>query len=119
MNIGERIRKKRKKAGLTLEELSKKIGVSKQTVQRYESGEIKHIPSDKIELMAIEFGVSPGYIMGWEEEKPSYYTDPEVASIAQELYDNPSRRALFDASRNLSKEDMEYIINLMERLEKK
>lgn len=61
------IKKYRKEKEMTQEELAKKIGVSKQTVQRYESGEITNIPSDKIEIIASCLGVDPWVIMGWED----------------------------------------------------
>ena len=48
MNKGDRIKKLRNELGLTLEEVAKKVGTSRQTIQRYESGEISNIPSDKI-----------------------------------------------------------------------
>ena len=40
MNIGDRIRNLREKCSLTQEEVGKKIGVTKATVNRYETGEI-------------------------------------------------------------------------------
>ena len=72
--IGERIKDLRTKKCQTLEEVGKFIGVSRATVQRYESGKIPGIPSDKIELLAVFFNVTPAYIMGWEEETslPAY-----------------------------------------------
>jgi len=69
LKIGERLRHLRKENNLTLEEVGKKINVSKQTLQRYESGVIGNIPSDKIELLASIYNTSPAYIMGWDEEK--------------------------------------------------
>lgn len=77
MNKGERIKKLREQNGMTLEELGEKLGVSKQTVGKYEAGIISNIPSDKIEAMAEAFGVSPSYIMGWKdkEEIPKVFTN--------------------------------------------
>lgn len=64
--IGATIKRLRKEAGLTLEELGKRINVSRATAQRYESGGISAIPYENIEKMAKVFNVSPGYIMGWK-----------------------------------------------------
>jgi transcriptional regulator with XRE-family HTH domain len=52
MNIGDLIKQKRLDKGFTLEQLGKRVGVSKMTVLRWESGEIKNIKSDKIEKLA-------------------------------------------------------------------
>ena len=37
-------------------------------MQRYESGKITNIPSDRIERISEALGVSPAFIMGWEDE---------------------------------------------------
>lgn len=68
MTIGDKIKLKRIEKELTLEELGKMIGVSRATIQRYESGVIAGIPSDKIEMIADILKVSPAYLMGWEDE---------------------------------------------------
>ena len=68
MNIGNRIHVKRKEKKLTLEQLANSIGTSKQTIQRYESGAISNIPSDKIEKIAKLLDTSPSYLMGWDSD---------------------------------------------------
>lgn len=67
MGLKENIKNKRLELGLTLDYVSNKIGVKKPTLQRYESGVISNIPSDKIESLAKIFDVSPAYLMGWED----------------------------------------------------
>ena len=67
---GRKIFEARKNAGLTLEELGERIGVSKATIKRYETGEISNIPSDRIEMIAKATGVSESFIMGWETLQP-------------------------------------------------
>ena len=57
MNIGEFIKHKRLENNLTLEQLGKRVGVSKMTVLRWENGEIKNIKSDKIEKLANALGI--------------------------------------------------------------
>jgi len=69
MRLNENIKRLRTECGLTQEEVGKQISVSKQTVQRYESGEIPNVPYDKIEMLAKIFGCSRAYLMGWEDEK--------------------------------------------------
>lgn len=68
MNIGDRIKEKRLANNMTLEELGKKADVNKATIQRYESGKITNIPSDRIERISEALSVSPSYLMGWEDE---------------------------------------------------
>ena len=68
MTIGDRIKHLRESRKLTQTELADHIGTTKQNIYKYETGIITNIPSDKIELIAQVFHVSPAYLMGWEEE---------------------------------------------------
>lgn len=67
------IKREREKAGISQTDFAKMIKVTKQTLYKYEQGIITNIPSDKIEEIANALGVSPSYIMGWEEttEEPA------------------------------------------------
>lgn len=67
MKISERIKALREASGLTLEEVGKRIGASRQTIYKYENGIITNIPSNNIEGLANLFDVSPAYIMGWTD----------------------------------------------------
>lgn len=69
MKIGDRIKKKRLENKLSQTELAQKIGVSKQTLYKYENSIITNIPSDKVGLLSISLDTSPSYLMGWEETK--------------------------------------------------
>lgn len=65
MNIGQNIKKYRLSRGYTLDEVARKIGVSRQTMSRYETGVISNIPSDKIEAIARALDISPSLLMDW------------------------------------------------------
>ena len=65
--IGEKIKALRKERGMTLDELARAIGTSKQTIHRYESGTINNIPPEKITKLAKELGTSPSDLYGWDE----------------------------------------------------
>lgn len=69
LNIkGERIKKLREEEGLTQEEVGKAIGVTKATVNRYETEEIDIKRTIAIKLAHVLHTV-PSYIMGWTDEK--------------------------------------------------
>lgn len=76
MSIGKNIKNRRKELDLTQEDIAKRIGVSKQTVQKYESGVIANIPSDKIEMVAEILKTTPAKLMGWED--PDRYLSPII-----------------------------------------
>lgn len=65
MGLKENIKKYRSGNDMTLEDVAEKVGVSRQTIQKYESGVISNIPSDKIEKLAEIFSVTPSELMGW------------------------------------------------------
>ncbi|WP_292017751.1 MULTISPECIES: helix-turn-helix domain-containing protein [unclassified Megasphaera] len=120
--LNRNIKKARLQQNMTLDDVAKIVGVSKQTIQRYESGVIGNIPSDKIEKIAIALHTTPGALMGWDSDAPTndgYYTDPEVAQLAEELRTNPEKRILFDASKDLSKDDIDIVLNLIHGLKAK
>lgn len=117
-NKGDRIKNLRINNKMTLEEVGEKIGVSKQTLYKYENNIITNIPSDKIEGLAKVFNVSPALIMGWNDTK-KYYIDPEVSEYAQAVKDNPNLRILFDASKDMSKDDIDFVVNMIEGLKKR
>ncbi len=69
MTVGERIRKKRESIGISQTEFAKKVGVSKQTLYKYETNIITNIPSNTIENIANILNISPAILMGWENEE--------------------------------------------------
>lgn len=87
MTIGDRIREKRDEHGMTLEDIAKLIGVSRQTMSRYETGAIKGVPSDKIELIAKALGTTPGYLMGWEDKSEDIKKAATQAAFRAEMGD--------------------------------
>ena len=66
MEINERIKELRLQNKLTLEEVANIVGVTKATVQRWESGLIANMRRDKIASLAKALHTSPGYILGIE-----------------------------------------------------
>jgi len=128
--LNRNIKRLRRERGLTLEELGQKVGTSRQTIQRYESGQITTIPYDKIILLAKALGVTPPELMGWKEtDRPpaeptesgehEWYLDPGAAAIAQEIFDNPELRVLFDAAKDVKPEDLRVVQGMIDALRRK
>lgn len=84
MTVGERIKSLREKQGMTLEELGNKVGVGKSTVRKWENGMIENMRRDKIAKLASALGVTPIYLMGWDDKKaplPSNVSVPAARAI--------------------------------------
>ena len=71
---------------------------------------------DKIEMMANYFGVSKADLVEEHTEvQESYYLDDEAKEMAQFMFENPDYKVLFDASRKVKKEDIEFVKALLDK----
>ena len=68
MTKGQRIKDKRESMQLSQTELAAKVGISKQTLYKYEHDIVTNIPSDTVEKLSFYLECSPAYIMGWEHK---------------------------------------------------
>lgn len=84
----------RKAKKMSLEELGKKIGTSKQTIQRYESKEIKSIPYDKVVALANALDVTPAHLMGWTDEPITIDIEERKDDVMEQLIDTYAKREL-------------------------
>ena len=64
-----RIKQRREELGMSAAELASRLSLSKATIHRYESGEIRNIKMPVIYSMARELGVNPGWLRGETEVK--------------------------------------------------
>jgi transcriptional regulator with XRE-family HTH domain len=80
MTVGDRIRKRRLELGLTQDELAERLGYKGRTsVCVVETGG-DNVTTTKVKKFAMVLGVSPAYLMGWEEEE-GYTNEVPVANI--------------------------------------
>ena len=112
----EKIKLRRLELGLSYQELSDLTGINKSTLQRYETGFIKKVPINQVQIIAKALNVTPGYLMGWEnnKENQTYYLNPEAAKMAQEIYDNPQYNVLFDATKKLKPESIKEVMKFID-----
>jgi len=120
MAFSNNLRFLRKKHNMSQEDLANKLGYkSFTTIQKWESG-VSEPSVSVVKQIAEIFGVSMDQITNDDlsVESDAYYLDPEVAELAQELYARPEMRVLFDASKKASAEDIQFVINMLERMNK-
>ena len=76
-DIRNRIFQKKSELNLSYQDMSEKTGLSKSTLQRYITGDIRNLGLDKLEILAKALDVTPSYLMGWEDENK----DPILENI--------------------------------------
>lgn len=99
MTVGENIRRTRKDRGFTAQELSERVGVSRQTVTRYETGEIK-VSLEMVQKIAGVLGVLPTDLLGIPRDEASENAVP-VPTLG-EVAGGPPIDALEDAYEEFS-----------------
>lgn len=109
-SIIKRIKKRRKELGFSYQDLADKTKMSKSTLQRYETGAIKNIPLDKLEVLASALEISPAYLLGIEEEEENANnknTSIEKMSELQTL--TADEKELISTYRKLDEEAKKFI----------
>ena len=106
INLSERIRTARKRAGLTQTALAKRLKIALPTLNKYENNH--RIPSaELLSRMAILLDCEPGWLLSGEgagadrvAEATPGFGDPQIALIVKMLYDM-DKEAKDDALRYL------------------
>ena len=104
MNIGDRIKSRRKQLKMSADELGKRLGKDRSTIYRYEKGDIENLPLDILEPIAEALATTPQYLMGWEEVKKKndtlsdivirMQTDKSFMSAVEKLYNLDQKKLL-------------------------
>lgn len=115
----------RKSNGLTQADLASALKISRSTIGMYESGS-REPDFETMELIADYFNVDIDYLVGRtnkttkiidvNENEHGYYLNEETKEIAQEIFENPDLRILFDASKNATPEDLKFVIEMVKRM---
>lgn len=102
MNIGQRIKNRRKEVKMSAEELGKRLGKDRSTIYRYEKGDIENLPLDILEPIAAALDTTPQYLMGWEQVQKNndvmadiiirMRTDDAFYNVVKQLYNLDSTK---------------------------
>lgn len=85
MEIGERIRWLRKLKNMKIETLADIVGVTRQTISRYETGGIEDIPKGKLEKIAAALDTTIDYIYGVTIESQCDSVQYELQKLYEDL----------------------------------
>ena len=131
MELSKILRDYRQEHGLTLQVFADRAGLTKQYISMLENNKNSKngkpiIPSlETLRKLASAMYMNIDTLVATldgeqdvslQTKDAGYYTDPEVAEYAEELQTNPKYRLLFDASKDLSKEDIDFVVNMIEQL---
>ena len=119
MTVGDRIRKHRELSGISQTDLAEKIGVSKQTLYKYEKNVITNIPSDKIEEISKVLNVSESCLMGWENKEIELINEEEKGKSLAKLIANENMLDVVVKLSKLQPGDKEMVVNLINSLYEK
>lgn len=118
-NIFKRLRTA---SGLTQAELSQKLKISRSTIGMYETG-AREPDFETLELIADFFNVDIDYLLGRTDKTTltpetvgQYYANEETKQIAQEIFENPDLRSLFDVAKDVPPERLRAHIEFMKSL---
>lgn len=114
-DFSNNLKQLRKKGNLTQTELASSLGVSRSSISMYENGE-REPDFETLKAISNFFHVDMNFLLG--ENHPAstnYYHNDDIAELAQEIYEDPDKRILFSAARNISKEDMQFVIDMIKR----
>lgn len=104
------------KRNKSVTEVEKELGYSNGSLTKN-----NYLRSDRLQAIADYFGVTMEYLMTGEDpeqvstEGNKYYFDDEAAELADFAHKNPEYKALFDASRNVKPEDINFVLEMIKR----
>lgn len=95
--------------------VSKTTGIATATLSDWKNG--KSTPKqDKLQLIADYFGVTVDYLMGRNSEENSLNMNDDDFKRIQLIKINPDIKALIDESADLSKKDIDFIIEMVRKI---
>ena len=120
VNIGKNIKKLRENKGLNQTQLAKLMGCTPQTISSWEHNRTE--PNmGAIESLSKILDCKKTDIIGEVQKtghETEYYYNNDAREMAQFMFDNPEYRVLFDAARNVKKEDIEFVRQMIDRMTK-
>lgn len=103
MNIGKRIKARRKELGMSADKLAEILGKDRSTIFRYEKGDIENLPLDILQPIADALNTTPSYLMGWDNKKSS----PDEIKLTE------GEKMLLDLFRQVPEEQQQLVLRMI------
>ena len=125
MCLGENIRFLRTKKGYSQDDIANKLGYkSFTTIQKWESG-VSEPPLKALKKLSEIFNIDMNDLAtkklstDTSSDNNVYYLDDDARDMAQFMYENTEYKVLFDASRKVKKEDIDFVKQMIDRMSNK
>ena len=106
-------------SGKSQKEVADAIHVSPQTFNTWCQG-IAIPRMEKLQLLADYFHISKADLIEDESVSQSYsetyYLNEDARDLAQFMFENPEYKVLFDASRKVKREDIDFVKQMIDRI---
>lgn len=83
--LHERLRSLRKNAGYSYKKLEELTGISRSSLQRYETNPLADIPLNKLTILANVYGVTISYLLGSEDKDMPYEYFKSLSPLLDEI----------------------------------
>lgn len=103
MNVGARIKIRRKEINMKAYELASKINVSLSTLYRYEKGDIEKMSTDVLKEIADALSTTPADLMGWDETEETILN--KITTAASKLEEERQEKVLGYCEDQLSEQE--------------
>lgn len=106
---------------LNKHQLSQATGIPYSTIDSFYKKGYENTKLSTLQRLAEYFEVSLDVLTDSdnyndENEEIGHYLDEETAKIAQEIYENPDLRILFDTTRKVKPDDLKLIAEMVKRM---
>ena len=123
--MGLRIKSLREEKKMSQTTLAELVGYKDKTaIAKVEAGKVD-LPQSKISAFAKALGTTTSYLFSDNTdndlvnsdciESDVYYLNDDAREMAQFMFDNPEYKVLFDASRKVSKDDIDVVKAIMDK----
>lgn len=118
-DIGKIIKVYKARLAMTNADISEKTGLPENTIARICAGRTATPKLGTLRLLAQAFDCTIDDLTGSADGVEPYYLDKKTGELAQSLKENKDLKILLDTSRDLSPEDLQTLIGMVNMLKRK
>lgn len=111
MTTGQRMNERRKQLGISADTLAEKLGVSRSTIFRYESGAIEKMPIDIIKPIAAALHTTVEYLLGMDVPMQSQISDSTQNTI--DVSEDEFTYAMYNEGKDLTPEQKQSVLDMV------